>query len=81
MFIGTSDPSPLERVTLAPDAATEGSLALGEPSDPISANGVGARSHAGPDAVSAKKSRYRRVSKGRGNFDALLNEGETWEVN
>ena len=37
--------------SLAPDAATEGSLALGEPSDPISANGVGARSHAGPDAV------------------------------
>ena len=25
--------------------------------------------HAGPDAVSAKKSRYRRVSKGRGNFE------------
>ena len=25
--------------------------------------------HAGPDAVSKKKSRYRRVSKGRGNFE------------
>ena len=25
--------------------------------------------HAGPDAVSAKTSRYRRVSKGRGNFE------------
>ena len=25
--------------------------------------------HAGPDAVSATKSRYRRVSKGRGNFE------------
>jgi hypothetical protein len=36
---------------LEPDGATEGSLALGAPTDPISANGVGARAHAGEDAV------------------------------
>jgi hypothetical protein len=37
--------------SLAPDAATEGAVDLGTPADPLSARGVGARAHAGPDAV------------------------------
>jgi len=37
--------------SLAPDAATQGSVDLGTPTDPLSARGVGARAHAGPDAV------------------------------
>jgi hypothetical protein len=34
-----------------PDGATAGALALGDPADPVSGNAVGARAHAGEDAV------------------------------
>jgi hypothetical protein len=34
----------------APDRATEGSLALGAPTDPVSAQAIAARAHAAPDA-------------------------------
>ena len=49
--------------SLSPDGATEGSLALGESTDPISANGVGARSHAGEDSVTtaAEVSSFRML--------------------
>ncbi len=36
---------------LKPDGTTTGAAALGSPTDPVSANAVGARAHAGPDSV------------------------------
>ena len=37
--------------SFAPDGASSGSLALGSPTDPVSANAVGAKAHAGEDAA------------------------------
>lgn len=37
--------------SLTPDGSTEGSIAMGTPSDPLSTRAVGASAHAGPDAV------------------------------
>lgn len=49
--LGYSFPLSVTADSLEPDRSTEGAVALGRPTDPVSAHAVGARAHAGPDAV------------------------------